>query len=157
MSSVNSHTVSGRISEKPELQYTPSGVPATSFGLARQPRRFNKQTGQWEDGELLWYRVRAYKRLAENVAASLDKGVEVTVHGEVKLVTFKSRQGEEKTQLELIAEDITVSLDHQIITVTDRSAYGNQVSGGVSGGSAPNNSYQGAAAPDNSYQDDTPF
>jgi len=157
MSAVNSHTVSGRISEKPELQYTPNGVPAATFSLARQPRRFNKQTNQWEDGELLWYRVRTYKRLAENASASLDKGVEVTVTGEVKLVTYKNRQGEEKSQLEIVAEDITVSLDHQILTVTDRSAYGNQVGGGTpsSGGTAPNNSYQGAA--DSSYQDDTPF
>jgi single-strand DNA-binding protein len=132
MTSFNKHFVSGRIGRKPELRYTPSGVAVTSFSLARQPRRLNPQTNQWEDGELTWYDVTLFKRLAENAVASLDQGLEVTVIGELKVSAYKTKDGEARQSLEIVADDVTVSLDHQILNVTDKSAYGNKVSGGTS-------------------------
>ncbi len=159
MVTVNKHFVTGRISGKPELRYTPNGVPVTSFGLARQPRRLNPQTNQWEDGDLTWYDVTVFKRLAENVVASLDKGVEVTVPGELKINTYKTRDGEQRTSLELLADDVLISLDHQIAQVTDRSAYGNKVSGGTNGGgNAPaNNGGNSGGYSSAPLNDDTPF
>lgn len=157
MPALNKHIVSGRINAKPELRYTPNGVPVTSFGLARQPRRLNPQTNQWEDGDLTWYDVTVFKRLAENVVASLDKGVEVTVTGELKLNSYTGRDGQPRTSLEILADDVSITLDHQIAQVTDRSAYGNKVSGGTGSGNAPvagGNAGGYSSAP---ADDDTPF
>jgi single-strand DNA-binding protein len=159
MTAYNKHIVSGRIGRKPEIRYTPSGVPVTSFSLARQPRRLNQQTNQWEDGELTWYDVTMFKRLAENVVNSLDQGHEVTVFGELKVSQYKTRDGEARQSLEIVADDVAVSLDHQIITVTDKSAYGNKAGGNIGGGGnnapARNNSAPAYNAP--AEDDDAPF
>lgn len=158
MTAFNKHFVSGRIGRKPEIRYTPSGTPVTSFSLARQPRRLNPATNQWEDGELTWYDVTAFKRLAENVVASLEQGVEVTVIGELKISAYKTKDGEARQSLEILADDITISLDHQIANVTERSAYGNKVGGGT--GAAPSNngnSSYTAPAVNTVNDDEAPF
>jgi len=126
MPAFNKHFVSGRIGRKPELRYTPSGKAATSFSLARQIRRLNPSTNQWEDGELTWYEISAFDRLAENIAASLDAGYEVTVTGELKLNSYTTKSGEARTDLKINADDVTVSLDHQQIQMVNKSAYGDK-------------------------------
>lgn len=135
MTSVNKHIVSGRVGRKPELRYTQTGTPVTSFSVARQPRHLNKITNQWEDGETTWYDVSVFNRLAENVANSLDAGIEVTVIGELKKRSYQTKEGTTKDAWDLQADDVTVSLDHQIVNVTDTKAYGNKTGNtGVQGG-----------------------
>jgi single-strand DNA-binding protein len=163
MSAFNKHIVSGRLGRKPELRYTPNGVAVTSFSLVRQPRKRNAQTNEWEDGDPTWYEITAFNRLAENVVASLDKGHEVTVFGELKLSSYMTKENEARHNLDLTADDIAISLDHQIAPVTEKSAYGNKTSGGVSNGGSNtyNNrgsSYSSPAAPAAVAADDnTPF
>lgn len=149
MSAFNKHIVSGRVGRKPELRYTPSGTAVTSFSLARQPRRLNQSTGQWEDGDLTWYDVAIFRNLAENVVASIDKGVEVTVIGEIKLNSYTTKDNEQRQTLELIADDVTISLDHQIVEVKETRAYGTRVGGGTNGGGA---AYNGNNNGSSSYQ-----
>ena len=44
-------TIVGRLTADPEQRYTHDGKPVTSFTIASSQRVYNKQTGQWEDGE----------------------------------------------------------------------------------------------------------
>jgi len=129
MSAVNKHIISGRVGRKPELRYTPNATAVSSFSVARQPRHLNKATNQWEDGEVTWYDVVVFNRLAENVVASLDAGIEVTVIGDLKKRSYVAKDGSNKDAWELAADDVTISLDHQIITVVDARAYGNKAGG----------------------------
>jgi single-strand DNA-binding protein len=165
MPAFNKHFVSGRIGRKPELRYTPSGKAATSFSLARQIRRLNPSTNQWEDGELTWYEVSAFDRLAENIAASMDTGYDVTVIGELKLNSYTTKSGEARTDLKLNADDVLLSLDHQQIQMINKSAYGDKSGTGNQGQNRQNNNSgngsasvypsPSAAAPAN--DEDAPF
>lgn len=162
MASFNKHFVTGRLGKTPELRYIPSGKEVTSFSLIRQPRRLNQQTQQWEDGEATWYDVTMYGRLANNVVESLEKGFEVTVVGDLKTGSYVNREGETKSTLEIIADDVLIPLDHQIVKMVNKSAYGNKVSGGT--GAPAGNGYNGGggynSAPAGGYngggQDDEP-
>ena len=44
-------TVVGNLVADPELRFTPAGAAVANFRIASTPRRFNRQTSQWEDGE----------------------------------------------------------------------------------------------------------
>ena len=144
--SINKHHITGRVGKKPELRFTPSGKEVTSFSLIHQPRRLNQQTQQWEDGEATWYDVTVFGRLATNVAESLDKGFEVSVVGTLKVGSYVTRDTKEtKTTLEILADEVYIPLDHQIVAMVNKSAYGNKVSGGT--GAPANNGYGNYNAP----------
>lgn len=131
MASFNKHFVTGRLGKTPELRYIPSGKEVTSFSLVHQPRRLNQQSQQWEDGDSTWYEVTVYGRLATNVSESLEKGFEVTVIGALKTGSYVNREGVTVATLEIIADDVLLPLDHQIVKMVDKSAYGNKVGGGT--------------------------
>lgn len=141
MASFNKHFVTGRLGKTPELRYIPSGKEVTSFSLIRQPRRLNQQTQQWEDGDATWYEVTMYGRLANNVVDSLEKGFEVTVIGDLKTGSYVNREGVTVATLEIIADDVLVPLEHQVVKMVNKSAYGNKVSGGT--GAPAGNGFNG--------------
>jgi single-strand DNA-binding protein len=61
------------------MRYTPSGVPVTNFSVAVN-RRWTNSDGT--DGEeVTWYRVTAWRRLAEVCNEYLTKGRQVLVEG----------------------------------------------------------------------------
>ena len=47
-------TVVGNLVADPELRFTPAGAAVANFRIASTPRRFNRQTSQWEDGEAMY-------------------------------------------------------------------------------------------------------
>src|SRR5699024_10967612 len=61
-------TVIGNLTSDPELRFTPSGAAVAGFTVASTPRRFNRDTGQWEDQEALFLRCSVWRQAAENVA-----------------------------------------------------------------------------------------
>lgn len=143
MASFNKHIVTGRVGKTPELRYIPSGKEVTSFSLVRQPRRMNQQTQQWEDGDSTWYEVTMFGRLASNVVDSLEKGFEVTVVGDLKTGSYVNREGLTVATLEIMADDVLIPLDHQVVKMVNKSAYGNKVGGGT--GAPSNNGYNPSA------------
>ena len=154
MSAVNKHIISGRVGKLPELRYTPNSTAVSSFSVARQPRHQNKATGAWEDGETTWYDVTVFNRLAENVVHSLTlTGIEVTVIGDLKKRSYTAKDGTQKETWELVADDVTISLDHQVVAVTDKSAYGNK----SGGGSAPAQRNDAPAVNSAPADEDAPF
>lgn len=132
MASASEHRITGRVGKTPDLRFTPSGREVASFSVIYQPRRLNQQTQQWEDGDATWYEVTVWGRLAVNVAGSIEKGHEVTVVGTLKLgKMYTNKKNETVTPLELTATDVQIPLDHQIVQMIDKAAYGDKVSGGT--------------------------
>ncbi|MGB1748914.1 MAG: single-stranded DNA-binding protein, partial [Dehalococcoidia bacterium] len=77
--SLNQILLIGRAGNDPEMRYTSSGTPVTSFSLAVNNSR-RDQNGEWtEDTE--WFRVTAWERQAESVNQYLSKGRRVFVDG----------------------------------------------------------------------------
>ena len=78
-------TVSGLVATTPRHMVTADGLPITSFRLASSNRRFDKAKGMWVDGETNWYTITAFKQLAINVAASINKGDRIFIQGVLRV------------------------------------------------------------------------
>ena len=77
-------TVVGNLTADPELRFTPSGAAVANFTVASTPRNFDRQSGEWKDGEALFLRCNIWREAAENVAESLTRGSRVVVTGRLK-------------------------------------------------------------------------
>lgn len=71
--------VVGNLGRDPEMRYTPSGQPVTSFSVASN-RSYQNSNGEKVD-ETIWFRVTAWGKLAETCAQYLQKGRQVLVEG----------------------------------------------------------------------------
>ena len=69
----------GNLGQDPEMRYTPSGVPVTSFSVASS-RQYNNSQGQLTK-ETIWFRVTCWNHLAETTNSNLKKGSKVLVEG----------------------------------------------------------------------------
>lgn len=78
-------TIRGFAATRPELRALPSGVPVASFRVASTPRWFDAASGTWQQGRTNWYTVTAFRRLAKNIAASIDKGHPVLLTGRLQI------------------------------------------------------------------------
>lgn len=103
-------TIVGNCVNDPELRFTPSGAAVANFRVASTPSRFNSQTQQWEDGDALFLTVNCWKRLGENVAESVSKGMRVMVTGKLRQRSYTNRDGENRTVYEVEADDVGPSL-----------------------------------------------
>lgn len=69
----------GNLGRDPEMRYTPSGQPVTSFSVATN-RRYTNANGEQVE-ETLWFRVTTWGKLAETCNQYLKKGSKVLVEG----------------------------------------------------------------------------
>ena len=70
-------------------------VAVASFRVGCTPRRRQKGTGEWVDGDTQWYSVSAWRWLGENCARSLRKGDPVVVHGRLTARSYVTKAGVE--------------------------------------------------------------
>ncbi|GGD33258.1 single-stranded DNA-binding protein [Microbacterium faecale] len=111
-------TVVGNLTADPELRYTQSGIPVANFTVASTPRTFDKQSGEWKDGEALFMRCSAWRDFAEHVAGSLTKGMRVIAQGNLRQRNYETREGERRTSIELDVQEIGPSLRYATAQVT---------------------------------------
>lgn len=99
-------TLIGNLGSDPEMRYTQSGVPVTSFSLA-VTRRWTSQDGQRQE-KTIWFRVTSWRKLAEFASQYLTKGRQVLVVGEMEepRVWNDSRTGEARAGLDVTANTI---------------------------------------------------
>ena len=112
-------TIIGNVGGAPDVRYTPTGTPVTSFSVAVTGRKFDKESGKWADTDTTWYRVNAWRSLAEHVAGTLQAGMRVIVVGSIAARTWEN--GDQKG----IAWEITadaVGPDLQYSTALVRKA-----------------------------------
>lgn len=102
-------TIVGRLVADPEVRYTSDGKPVASFTIASSQRVYNKQTGQWEDGDATFLDCVAWQKLAEGVA-TLHKGQRVVAVGVLKQRRWESKDGQKRSKLELTADEVGTSV-----------------------------------------------
>ncbi|MGA7051134.1 MAG: single-stranded DNA-binding protein [Mycobacterium sp.] len=122
-------TVVGNLTADPELRFTPSGAAVANFTVASTPRIYDRQSGEWKDGEALFLRCNIWREAAENVAESLTRGSRVIVTGRLKQRSFETREGEKRTVFEVEVDEIGPSLRYATAKVNKASR-----SGGGGGG-----------------------
>jgi len=72
-------TIVGNLGNDPEMRYTASGVPVTRFSVATN-RRWTSADGSPGE-ETVWFKVSAWRGLAETCNQYLSKGRQVMVEG----------------------------------------------------------------------------
>jgi single-strand DNA-binding protein len=129
-------TIIGNLVDDPELRFTPSGAAVANFRIASTPRTYDRQSGEWKDGETLFMSCAVWRQAAENVAESLQKGMRVVVQGRLKQRSFETREGERRTVVELDVDEVGPSLRNATakVTKTTRSGGGGGGYGGGGGG-----------------------
>ena len=137
-------TVVGNLTADPELRFTNSGIPVASFTVESTPRTFDRQSGEWKDGEALFLRCSIWRDAAENVAESLTKGTRVIVQGRLQQRSYTDREGNNRTSIELQVDEIGPSLRYATAkpTRTQRGGGGN-FGGGFNGGNSGGGNYGG--------------
>ena len=102
--------VIGNLTADPELRFTPAGAAVANFTIASTPRKFNRQTNEWTDGETLFLRCSIWREAAENVVESLQKGMAVIAQGRLTMRSYQTQEGEKRTSTELEVDEIGPSL-----------------------------------------------
>jgi single-strand DNA-binding protein len=105
-------TIIGNLVDNPELRFTKTGDAVARFRVASTPRYFDKNSNDWKDGEALFLSCTAWRQLAENIAESLTKGQRVVVQGNLKQNSYENREGEKRTVIDMIVEEIGPSLKY---------------------------------------------
>lgn len=103
-------TVVGNVGKPPRTRVVAGGSVVTDFRIASTPRKVDKATGEWSDGETIWFGVSCWRQLAENVAASIKTGDRVVVTGTLVARSWTTEQGEERSSLEVQARTVGFDL-----------------------------------------------
>jgi len=99
----------GNLTRDPELRFTANGTAMATFGLAVNRRWRNQQSNEWEE-QTSFFDVVCWRDLAENVAESLNKGTRVMVVGRLEQRSWESQEGDKRSKVEVIADEVGPSL-----------------------------------------------
>ncbi|MDH4171771.1 MAG: single-stranded DNA-binding protein [Acidimicrobiia bacterium] len=126
----NTVTVVGNVTRDPELRFTANGAAVASFGLA-----WNRK-GQDGEETVSFFDVTCWRQLAENVSESITKGSRVVVYGRLDQRSWETQDGDRRSKVEIIADDVAPSLKWATASIT-RNEFrggGDAMGGGGSGG-----------------------
>ena len=100
---------------EPKARVSQSGARMLDVSVAHSPRRFNKQSQQWEpvrdkDGQEIttWARATFFDEKADAVHAAVQKGTLVRMEGEPRLSVYTNSQGQAQASIDLQFADISV-------------------------------------------------
>lgn len=133
MSNGNSVTLVGNVTRDPELRFTPSGQATASFGLAVNRRWQNRQSGEWEEA-VSFFDVVCWREMAENASESIGRGSRVIVTGRLEQRSWETQDGEKRSKIEVVADEIGPSLRWATATVTKNERRGPGEGGAGAGG-----------------------
>ena len=114
-----------------ELRYTPGGAGVTNFRVAVTARV--REGDSWRDGETSFFRVNAWRDLAEHVGESLTKGDRAIVVGRLKTRGWEAPEGDKRSVVEIDADEVGPSL-RWAIAKPERAHRGGQGGGPSRGG-----------------------
>jgi single-strand DNA-binding protein len=100
--------ITGNLTDDPELRFTPNGVAVAGLRVAVTSRVKDGDT--WKDGDTSYFRVNAWRQLAEHAADSLTKGDRVIVVGRLKARSWETPEGDKRSVVEVEADEIGPSL-----------------------------------------------
>jgi single-strand DNA-binding protein len=108
--------LTGNLTRDPEIRYTRDGQATTTFGLAVNRRWQDRESREWEESTS-FFDVVCWRELAENAALSLTKGMRVVVAGRLEQRNWETEEGERRSKVEVVADDLGASLRFAIVEV----------------------------------------
>ena len=101
---MNKLTIIGNLTRDPEPRVTSTGVNVCTFTVAVNRR--GRRDDQNAQPEADFFRVTAWRQLADVCAKFLSKGRKVCVVGPVSVHTYTGNDGATRASLEVTAEDV---------------------------------------------------
>ena len=104
-------TVEGNLTDDPEVGQTDEGRDWARFRVAVNERRFNDETNEWEDtGTTIFHQVSVFGQQSRNVVASLKKGDNAIVDGDLHFRVFEDDEGRRRQSTQIVARSVGPSL-----------------------------------------------
>jgi len=125
----NTITIVGNLTRDPELKFLPNGSAVAEIGVAWNKK--SKDRNGVETEEANYFDVTCWDTLGENVSSSLGRGDRVVVTGRLSYRTWESKEGEKRSKVEIIADEVSPSLRWASVEVSRNERTGND------GGSNP--------------------
>ena len=111
MRGLNKLLIIGHLGRDPEMRYTPSGRPVTTFSVATS-RSWTAGDGVRHD-ETEWFNVVAWGNLAEICNQHLHKGQQVYVEGRLQTRRWEDAEGNKHFTTELVAQEMIMLGDRR--------------------------------------------
>lgn len=122
---LNKVMIIGYLGRDPEMRYTPSGRPVTSFSVATS-RTWTSGEGERRE-ETEWFNVVAWGNLAEICKAHLNKNQQVYIEGRLQTRGWEDEDGKKHFRTELVASEMILLGDrrqHHIDYIDDENESG---------------------------------
>jgi len=103
---LNKVMIIGHLGRDPEMRFTPSGRPVTTFSVAVS-RTWNSSSGE-RRSKTEWFKVVAWGNLAEICKKFLTKGQQVFVEGRLETRHWEDKEGQKRTTVEIVASEMTM-------------------------------------------------
>jgi single-strand DNA-binding protein len=103
---LNKVMIIGNLGRDPEMRYTPSGRPVTTFSVATS-RTWNTSEGE-KHVETEWFNVVAWSNLAEICKQYLTKGQQVYIEGRLQTRHWEDQEGNKHTSVEIVANEMII-------------------------------------------------
>ncbi len=120
---LNKLMIIGHLGRDPEMRYTPSGKPVTTFSVATSRTWHSTDGERHEDTE--WFNIVAWGGLAEICNQHLHKGMQVYVEGRLQTRRWEDAEGNKHFATELVAKEM-IMLGEKKETLFTRSDQGEE-------------------------------
>ena len=110
---LNKVMIIGHLGRDPEMRYTPSGRPVTTFSVATT-RSWTSADGERHE-ETEWFNVVAWGSLAEICNQYLHKGQQVYIEGRLQTRRWEDNEGNKHFTTELVAKEMIMLGDRREI------------------------------------------
>lgn len=108
---LNKVMIIGQLGRDPEMRYTPSGRPVTSFSVATT-RTWTTVEGERHE-ETEWFNVVAWGNLGEICKQHLHKGETVYIEGRLQTRGWEDQEGKKHFRTEIIAKEMIMLSDRR--------------------------------------------
>ena len=117
---LNKVQIIGHLGKEPEMRYTPSGKPVTTFSVAVS-RSWNSADGE-RHSETEWFNVVSWGNLAEICKTYLTKGQQVYIEGRLQTRRWDDKEGVKHTSVEVVANEMMMLGDRKDHNSTQTSS-----------------------------------
>lgn len=128
--------ISGNVTDDPEIRFLDDekGTALCNFSIAHSTRVPDGKGG-FKDGVTSYFRCTAWRQLAENIAATLTKGMRVTVSGHLQQRRWETKpedgsKPENRSSVEIQVDELGVNLRWATATVEKNPKTGGNGNGG---------------------------
>ena len=114
----NEMRIRGTLTADPTQRVVANGTKVTSFRLASNTRRFDKDRNEWVNFETLFLTVNCWRQLADNAYVSLHRGDVVDVRGRLRQREYDDNDGKRVTTVELEAYSVGPDMSKYVVSMS---------------------------------------